>query len=233
MSKQEDYIPKKSDSDDYEVHGIFPIPIYTRENYLEEKDLQLLSTLKDLPRSPHVDDTDLYGDRSENSYVLNLPALLPLKLKIQQHVTEYANCVMALAGDYVITQSWLSIKKPGQRHIMHSHGNSIISGTFYFDNTESAEGLTFIRTEVSNSWQMMPLRNPHVNNQFSFTEITVDVENNMMILFPSYLAHKVSGNDTKNERYCLAFNCVPRFGLGFEKDLTEMEYRRIDRDYDV
>ena len=162
-----------------------------------------------------------------------MPALLPLKLKIQQHVTEYANCVMALAGDYVITQSWLSIKKPGQRHIMHSHGNSIISGTFYFDNTESAEGLTFIRTEVSNSWQMMPLRNPHVNNQFSFTEITVDVENNMMILFPSYLAHKVSGNDTKNERYCLAFNCVPRFGLGFEKDLTEMEYKRIDRDHDV
>ena len=230
MSRQEDYVPKKSDSDNYEVHGIFPIPIYTRENYLEQKDLIKLSDLKNLPLSLQVNENSLYGDRTENSYVLDLPPLFDLKLKIQQHVTEYANCVMALAGEYVITQSWLSVKKPGQRHIMHSHGNSIISGTFYFDNYNDAEGLTFIKTEVSNSWQMNPLRNPNVNNQFSFTEITVKVENNMLILFPSYLAHKVADNTTQNDRYCLAFNAVPKYGLGFEKDLTELEWSRIGRE---
>ena len=230
MSKQEDYIAKKSDTDNYEVHGLFPIPVYIRENYLKEEDLDLFKTLKDSPRSPHVDNTPLYGDRSENSYVLNLPHMIPMKLKIEQHVTEYANCVLALAGEYKITQSWLSVKTPGQRHIMHSHGNSIISGTFYFDNTEEVEGLTFMKTEVANCWQMSPLRNPNVNNQFSFTEITVDIKNNMLILFPSYLCHKVAGNETKNERYCLAFNCIPKYGLGFEKDLTELEFNRINRD---
>jgi uncharacterized protein (TIGR02466 family) len=229
MSKQEDYIAKKSDSDDYEVHGLFPIPVYIRENYLEEKDLKILEEIKTLPRTELVD-TPNYGDRSENSYVLNLPYLIPLKLKIQQHITEFANCVMALAGPYEITQSWLSVKRPGQRHIMHSHGNSIISGTFYFDNQEGVDGLTFMKTEVANCWQMNPLRNPNINNQFSFTEITVNIENNMLILFPSYLCHKVAGNESQHERYCLAFNCVPKYGLGREGDLTELEFSRINRD---
>jgi uncharacterized protein (TIGR02466 family) len=230
MSKQEDYIPKKSDSDNYEVHGLFPIPVYIRENYMDESSLKTVSTLKDLPRSPHVENVSQYGDRSENSYVLNMPHMLATKLKIQQHVCEYANCVLALAGDYVITQSWLSIKTPGQRHIMHSHGNSVISGTFYFDNTDGADGLTFIKTEVANCWQINPLKNPHVNNQFSFTEITVNIQNNMLILFPSYLCHKVAGNESKNERFCLAFNAMPKFGLGHENSLTEFEYRRAQQD---
>jgi uncharacterized protein (TIGR02466 family) len=229
MSKQEDYIPKKSDDDNYEVHGLFPIPVYIRENYLSEDDILCVESAKSLPLSPQVDNNSLYGDRSENSYVLNQPHLIPLKKKIQQHITEYANCVLALAGEYVITQSWISVKKPGQKHIMHSHGNSIISGTFYFGNPDETDGLTFMKTEVSNCWQMNPLRNPNVNNQFSFTEITVKVENNMLILFPSFLAHKVAGNNTEKERYCLAFNCVPKHGLGFEKDLTELEWKRIDR----
>jgi uncharacterized protein (TIGR02466 family) len=232
MSQQEQYTPKKSEDENYEIHPIFPIPVYTRENFVNLEDHPYLNELSDLPRAPSFDSNSMYGDRSEHSYILNTPGLWPLKHQITKYINEYANCVLGLAGDYVISQSWLSVKVPGQKHIMHSHGNSIISGTFYFNNNDDAEGLTFIKTEVTNTYQMVPLKNPNVNNQFSFNEVTLKIENNMLCLFPSYLAHKVAGNDTKNDRYCIAFNAVPRYALGFDKELTELEFKRVDRTND-
>lgn len=229
MSNQEKYIPQKAEDENYEIHPIFPIPIYTREKFIEDDEFPYLSEVVDLPKGPEVDSNSLYGDRSENTYVLNTPALWGLKHKISKYINEYANCVLGLAGEYVISQSWVSIKTPGQKHIMHTHGNSIVSGTFYFNNLEDAEGLTFMKTEVSNTYQMVPLKNPNINNQFSFNEVTLKIENNMLCLFPSYLAHKVQGNTTKSDRYCIAFNAVPRYALGFEKELTELEFKRVDR----
>ena len=134
------------------------------------------------------------------------------------------------AGDYAITQSWLSIKQPGQEHIMHSHANAIISGVFYFGNDGDVEGLTFSKNAyVASTWMMDPMLNPNISNQFAFTEITLRVENYMICLFPSYLAHKVSTNTTDKPRYSIAFNAVPRYGLGVEGDLTELEFARVDR----
>jgi uncharacterized protein (TIGR02466 family) len=229
MSKQEDYTLVNSGNTEYEVHAVFPTPIYTRENMITDDEFPFLKELPHIPRTPTVDATSLYGDRSQNSYILDHPALLDLKNKISTYVNEYANLILGLAGEYAITQSWVSIKTPGQRHIMHSHANSIISGVFYFNNKEDAEGLTFIKTDVSNTWQMVPLKNPNVNNQFSFNEITLKVENNMLCVFPSWLAHKVQGNETKHERYSIAFNVVPKYALGYEHELTELEFKRIDK----
>jgi len=232
MSHQEDYKAKKTEDENYEVHPIFPIPVYTRENFIKDGEFPILDEIVNTPRGPTFDSNSLYGDRSENTYILNQPGMWGLKHKLNKYVNEYANCVLGLAGEYTISQSWLSVKTPGQKHIMHTHGNSIISGTFYFNNKDDAEGLTFMKTEVSNTYQMVPLKNPNVNNQFSFNEVTLKVENYMLCLFPSYLAHKVQGNNTKNDRYCLAFNAVPKYALGVDTELTELEFKRIDRDAD-
>lgn len=229
MSKQEDFTPKSSGNQDYEVHAIFPTPVYIRENLVVDCEEDLKNIIH-VPRAPTFDSNSLYGDRSENSYILDNPVLRPFKNQLTVYINEYANIILGLAGEYVITQSWLSIKQPGQRHIMHTHGNSIISGVFYFNNESDTEGLTFMKTEVTNTWQMTPLKNPNVNNQFSFNEITVKVENNMLILFPSWLAHKVAGNSTKNERYSIAFNAISKYALGYEHELTELEFNRITRE---
>ncbi len=229
MSKQEDYVPKGSGNQNFEVHAIFPTAVYIRENLVVECEEELAG-MAEVPRAPAFDTNSLYGDRSENSYILDNPGVRDFKKQLTVYLNEYANTILGLAGEYVITQSWLSIKTPGQRHIMHSHGNSIISGVFYFNNNSDAEGLTFIKTEVSNTWQMSPLKNPNVNNQFSFNEVTLKVENNMLVMFPSWLAHKVEGNATKNERYSIAFNAIPKYALGYEHELTELEFDRIRRD---
>ena len=232
MSQQEDFTPRKATGDSkYEIHAIFPIAVYTKENLLREDELPVLETFKDTPLEKNAARADVYGDRSENTYILDHPSLLVLRDKLQACLTEYANEVLGFAGDFAITQSWLTIKRPGQQHQMHSHANSIISGVFYFGNEGEHSGLTFSKNAyVSSTWQMDPLLNPNISNQFSFTEIKLKVENFMVCMFPSYLAHKVDINETTSARYAIAFNAMPRYALGFEKDLTEMEFKRINRE---
>ena len=229
MSKQEDFVLRKNEGEPtYEVHGLFPVPVYTKENLISTDDLSLLDAIKNVSTDPTAANWD-YGDRSENTYILDLPGLSKLKLKLDECLQEYANQVMGLAGEYSITQSWLSIKRESQRHVMHSHSNSIISGVFYFGNVDDATGLTFSKNSVSNTWQMTPLLNPNVQNNFTFTDITLKVENSMVCMFPSWLAHRVEPNKTNNTRYCIAFNACAKYALGSEKDLTELEFFRLDR----
>jgi uncharacterized protein (TIGR02466 family) len=230
MSKQEDYIVKASTDAGYEVHPIFPVPIYTRENIIKEKEIPFLEEVVNSPMTPYVPAHDLYGDKSENSYILDQFGFNALKIKLEIYLQEYANVILGLAGEFAITQSWLSIKKSNQQHIMHSHANSIVSGVFYFNNVEDASGLTFMKNRTAtDTWSMSPLVNPNVNNQFSFNEITLKVENHMVVMFPSYIAHKVTENKTDKPRYSIAFNAVPKYALGWEQELTELEYRRVDR----
>jgi uncharacterized protein (TIGR02466 family) len=230
MSQQEDFTVPASTTEGYEVHAIFPIAVYTKENIIDPDDFPVLDMIKDTPMAKSLK-TNLYGDKSENTYLLDQPAMDKLRAVIQQNIDEYANRVLGLAGKFAISQSWLSVKHPGQEHVTHSHANSIISGVFYFGNEAEVEGLTFSKNAyVASTWMMDPLLNPNISNQFSFTEITLKVENCMICLFPSYLAHKVTTNTSANDRYSIAFNVVPRYGLGLEGDLTDLEFRRVNRE---
>lgn len=230
MSQQEDFTVPDSKTEGYEVHAIFPIAVYTKEKIIDPDDFPVLEAIKDTPLAKSLR-TGIYGDKSENTYLLDQPAMNKLREVIQANIDEYANRVLGLAGEFAITQSWLSIKRPGQEHVTHSHANSIISGVFYFGNDDEVEGLTFSKNAyVASTWMMDPLLNPNISNQFAFTEITLKVENAMICLFPSYLAHKVSTNKSDKDRYSIAFNVVPRYGLGLEGDLTELEFRRVNRE---
>jgi uncharacterized protein (TIGR02466 family) len=226
MSKQEDF-SVDGNITGYEVHPLFPIPIFTLENVLD-KDVPILREIQSIPMRPLIDDE--YGQRSENSYVLNNPSFADLKQKLMFALQDYANNVLGYAGKFSITQSWVSVKNPGQRHTMHSHANSIISGVYYFNNQDESSGLTFIKNGAgnSNTFTMAPLVNQNVQNQFTYNEVTLSVENNMVCMFPSFLPHRVSQNTTNDTRYSIAFNAMPTYALGSEDNLTECEFLRIN-----
>jgi uncharacterized protein (TIGR02466 family) len=171
-----------------------------------------------------------YGHRSSNSYILNNPGLEKLKQKLVFALQDYANNVLGFAGRYSITQSWLTIKNPGQRHVMHSHSNSIISGVYYFKNQDETSGLTFVKNQVGSNgtFSMAPLVNPNVENQFTFNEVTLSAQNNMVCMFPSYLPHRVNVNNTSDTRFAIAFNAMPTYALGSEDNLTECEFLKIN-----
>ena len=203
-----------------EVVGLFPIPVYIQQNAVNEEDV---NSLRNAELLPEHDFTANFGLQSVNSKILDLPENNSLREKIKYYVNDFANNVLMLAGEYELTQSWVSIKKPYQMHYPHVHPNSIISGVLYYDNIENPESIVFHKNIDATDYVMRPAQDKMRDSIYMHTEATVRVDNYMLLLFPSYLKHGVMTNQSDVNRYSLAFNAVPKYQLGLQNDLTQLE----------
>ena len=113
---------------------------------------------------------------------------------------------------YTISQSWWS--KFGYRDYahVHNHGNSDVSGVYYF-KAPSSEEISIHNTP----WGSQPEGNiyfssPAPSSVTSFVYAHYAFKQSMlaevgkMVLFPAYLDHGVTTNETKEDRVSLAFN---------------------------
>ena len=113
---------------------------------------------------------------------------------------------------YTISQSWWS--KFGYRDYahVHNHGNSDVSGVYYFKAPSSEEISSF-----DTPWGTQPEGNiyfssPAPSSVTSFVYAHYAFKQSMlaevgkMVLFPAYLDHGVTTNETKQDRVSLAFN---------------------------
>ena len=110
-----------------------------------------------------------------------------------------------------ITQSWLNKTKPGESHHLHHHGNSYLSGVFYFKCLPN-DGIVFTNR----------LKGMYDNIEFSLKKHTVwnatgishNVTEGDLIIFPSWVPHHVDVNNTDKERISLSYNTFPVGELG-------------------
>lgn len=198
------------------VYNLFPSPVYTvsvdKEDFSREN--AYLNTVE-----MNKANNSNYGERSISSYVLDDYRLSNLSRWVVSHIKTfsenhyYKNTVV---GDYILLQSWISIKNKGQQTLSHGHPNSIISGVYYWEPVQ--QPLVFIYSRTI---------------EFGIThapDLTFTLDNiqpGTLVLFPSYLKHSVSVNNTDTPRKSLAFNSIPTAGLGSEPMLTELNFFRI------
>lgn len=213
------WINDKAPEQGAEVLQIFPIPLYIKKNAVELEDILCLRDQEPLPEHDLVAN---WGTVSKNNYTLWRSECKHLKDKLSQYVDDFANNILGHAGKFSITQSWVSVKRPYEMHQLHMHPNSIISGVLYYDN-EGPEGLTFVKPVAGlDGYSLKPTPN-NMNNIFTHSHVHVNIENYMLVLFPSYLQHTVDMNNSQVNRYSMAFNCMPTHQLGLMNDLTQLQ----------
>jgi uncharacterized protein (TIGR02466 family) len=201
------------------VQEIFPTRIYMN---ICDRDIE---DAVEFLRTVDIADTEEevianYGYRSRDAYILNRPECASLRDWLEDCLNEYATEVVGLEVEGMgITQSWVTIKHPGQKHIAHKHPNSVISAAFYFD--EGGEPITFYET---NNDYFKVKRNPE---KAPFNTYTLLPKKYGVVLFPSHLEHEVSINTSKEPRYSLSFNSLPLGSFGSDGDLTHIDYSRI------
>ena len=201
------------------IQGIFPCPIYIskRDSVLdltEEKEIRKIIDKGGMNENAG-------NSTSKNSDIFN-GKLKKLKQFCEKHIKSYVEQVIAPKEelDFYITQSWLNVTKPGGYHHAHFHPNSIISGVFYV-STEEDDNITFI--DPNNKVKgLIKFEHKEFNLWNSETWFFPPVTNELM-LFPSWLGHKVdvNGNATK-DRISLSFNTFVKGTLGERQDLTEL-----------
>ena len=193
------------------IHGIFPCPVYlvNRDSNLFPKEKKEIGKI--------IDKEGMYSNEgnsaSINSYIFN-DNLKKIKQFVEQHLKTYVEQVINPRKelDFYITQSWLNVTKPGEFHHEHCHSNSIISGVFYI-STEQSDKIAFAdpNTKVKDLIEI----GFREYNTWNSTNWFVPAIANELVLFPSWLSHKVEPNENATtDRISISFNTFVKGPLG-------------------
>jgi hypothetical protein len=204
---------------DHEIVNIFPVPIYKSNlgrEFTKKESKFILENSKKL--EPH-DPNSMYNAGSEDPEILNHSNMKDLKKDIQKHIDHWFNKMYNPSGKtrLAITTSWLAVTKMGQSHHMHYHTNSILSGVIYF-NVASEDAISFVRSPSLVQGGLTSIKDFGVGREkfwtiptdeytsYSSDVVSVPVEKNNIIIFPSNMLHMVNQLQEDIIRISLSFN---------------------------
>jgi uncharacterized protein (TIGR02466 family) len=154
---------------------------------------------------------------SAQTFSLNVLDKFPeLKDTLINSVHDYSKHVMNTNTKLSMTTSWLTRTSYDGFSAYHRHGNSVISGCYYFsDSVDFGDGQFVIQKPYYSG--SVVLEYPKVEggrNHFNSDEMRFSPRRGMLILFPSFLLHRVGRVRSTKPRYSLAFNTFPTGTFG-------------------
>lgn len=134
----------------------------------------------------------------------NSTQLLFLSELIKVHTGRYRENV-GLDHNFKMDNMWININKYKDFNKSHLHPRSSISGVFYVKCPKDCGNIVLENSAsdfLSYDW------NPNVKTFTSYTSSTwyIACENNLLLLFPSYLKHYVQPSLAQEERISISFN---------------------------
>ena len=206
---------------DIRLDFMFPAPVYYTHRK-SDLDLSEIKEIEDIIKEDMgVRKFDGLNNTSFNSYIFDTK-LHNLKEFCEKHIEKYVEKIINPKEelDFYITQSWLNVTKPGQRHHVHHHPNSIISGVFYVSAIEG-DAIQFYDSGLllKNRIDIVE-SSPNKHNSIT---LTLDINNGALVLFPSWLMHGVKENKSATtNRISIAFNVFAKGTIGAKIMMTEL-----------
>ncbi len=107
--------------------------------------------------------------------------------------------------DFQITGCWANVNPPQSTHTSHTHPNNYLSGVYYVQVPETADGLVFHEPRT----QALVI-SPKVKKLTSLTgsEANLDVREGRLFIFPSWLGHSVAKTRAAGDRISVSFNIM-------------------------
>ena len=110
----------------------------------------------------------------------------------------------------------------GHSNELHVHTQSVLSGVFYL--TDSKYPITFQHPfeDINNYfWKSEVIGNCNTINSCFWS---IPPKRNLLIIFPSWLKHKVELNKDETERVSISFNTQVANEQGKPKSLTQKQF---------
>ncbi len=151
----------------FDVQPLFVEPIVkvSLASAIDERQIKFIKNLKMVKNRTNL--------ISEDLYIFENPELLLLKSAIQDALDFYADVVMGIRQKLYITQSWALTNPPGDGMHGHSHSNSVISGSFYYDELPTP-GANMVFDRHNNYQRLVLTPEPDKHNLYNTPASTVE-----------------------------------------------------------
>ena len=151
--------------------------------------------------------TITYSTCSQSKDLRVLERYPKTKKILLDYFRKFSNEVLEYNSDYGITTSWLTRTREGQSSTFHNHKNSFWSGVYYYDDYDNnvAEIQFTNPLAIYNQYELNVVNPTTANSNLSY----IMPSPNSLVLFPSYLSHRIAEHRSKKIRRSLAFNIVP------------------------
>lgn len=182
------------------IESIFPVAIGIVEN--------ISFDFGSIVESVEWLEADWYSPGSQSSSNFRVLDSRPnIKSTFENEATVFAREVYRTQVDMRMTTSWLTKTAPGGFSNEHHHSNSVFSGVWYPDD---GCDIMFSNPIMEHGTLWSP---PDQLNEFSTGSYHLPARRNMLVLFPSWLKHRIVRN-SGDVRYSLAFNFFPADEFG-------------------
>jgi len=151
------------------------------------------------------------GYTTFNQNLLSSPVFNNLNKEILDYVKNYFKELGYINYEFKIICSWGNILSKDDQIHTHFHKNSLISGSYYLTNNNSS--IRFFN-HLDNEWLFELGNKNNFNTIRSCSYWDFTPVQNMLILFPSWLPHKVLPSNSQENRISIAFNIVPKGEFG-------------------
>ena len=106
--------------------------------------------------------------------------------------------------ELVLTGFWAHPTPPGERTDAHQHSPALLSGVYYVDIPPDSGNIVFIDDHPHAMYQ--PTLPPGVENYLGGQLLEIEAKEGLMLIFPSWMNHKVLTNNSDRPRLSLSFN---------------------------
>ena len=142
-----------------------------------------------------------------------------LEREISKHVQISIDHFFGYKVGCKIINSWATKSPPGSINNFHTHSNFWLSAVYYPHGLKKDD--YYLMFESSKHKAFAPLVSTY--NNINMNSVKFETMEGDLLIFPSYLRHKIGENNTSKDRYSIAFNILPEGEVG-EGD-SHLEYR--------
>jgi len=180
----------------------FQIPIY--QSFIDEN---LFNSLRKILKDYINNNFNVFKTSWGCPTLSNIDALPEKKFyntkvsnEILKHSKKYLDTwSISSSREIILKELWVNIAKPSHYQDDHHHGNILFSGTIYMNVNEKSGDFILQNPLMTES---IIMEYPSILPQ----SYAIQPKNGMIILFPSWLIHKVTPNFSLHDRISISFN---------------------------
>jgi len=166
-----------------------------------------------------TDKSSVISNRGENSY--QSPSLnqkfevndemIKLLKEIENKLSEVSNTI-GFNSKIKITNYWANINRKHCYNVDHAHQGSLLSAVFYVKVPENSGKITFLNANAPVIESYLHGKNLNLNYDSVYCALsstfTAEPKENCVIIFPSWLTHRVEPSGSDEDRISISFNSI-------------------------